>query len=121
MSQDIVSLKIVDICGSHCVGLEDGKLLYDQILPILKSGSKVCLDFDGILTLTSSFLNASVGRLFGQNLGIEIEKQVVWNGLDEDDVQLIQLVIRNAKEHFSKHENDRQAINNIVQNVLEED
>lgn len=118
--REIITLKVMDMCGPHCVGVEDGKFIFKKMLPILQSGTRVCLDFTDVLTVTSSFLNASIGKLLGRFKEMDIDKQVRWKGLDENDVQLVKLVIRNAKEHFAKSEKTREVENKIVRHVLEE-
>jgi hypothetical protein len=120
MDQDTIVLKVKDVCGPHCVGIEDGTGIFNRILPLLRSGSKICLDFEGVVTITSSFLNASIGKLFGRFESGDLEKRFTWKGLDESDTQLIQLVIRNAREHFAKSQNARQVEDNIVRRALEE-
>ena len=122
MSQDKVVLKIKDVCGPHCVGIEDGTGLFTRILPILKTGSEICLDFEDVLTITSSFLNVSVGKLFGHFKESDLEKRLTWKCSDESDNQLIKLVVRNAKEHFAKPETTRKMENDIVKrNIIEEE
>lgn len=121
MNKNIVTLKVVDICGPHCVDIEDGECLNKQILPFLQEGINVCLDFTGVVTLISSFLNASIGKLFGQFKNEDVEKRIRWIGLDEEDTQLIKLVIRNAKEHFAKSPATQEAENNIVLRAFEKD
>lgn len=108
------------ICGQHCVGVEEGESFFNQIYPLLKLGQEVCLDFSNILTITSSFLNAAIGNLFGQFKDYSFEKLISYNNLDENDIQLLKLVINNAKEHFKKNRNGREIENNIVERSIEE-
>lgn len=120
MEEKAVTIKVKDICGEHCVGVEDGESLLKHICLILKSGSKVVLDFADILTITSSFLNAAIGRLFGQFKESDVEKNISYDNLDASDKQLIQLVINNAKEHFSKNPDRQETENKIVERSIEE-
>lgn len=120
MDEKIIIVKVKEICGEHCVGIEDGEALYKNISEILKSGNKAKLDFVNVLTITSSFLNAAIGRLFGQFKEDKIEADIFFDNLDENDKQLIQLVIVNAKEHFNKNKNEKDAENKIVENSIEE-
>ena len=115
------NFKLLNICGPHCVGVDEGKSLFDKISSVLKSGGSICLDFEGVVTTTSSFLNASIGRLFGQFENGSLEKRISWQGVDENDDQLIKLVIRNAKEHFAKSKQERKTENDIVHRAIEDE
>lgn len=117
MKQDIIVLKAFDLCGEHCVGIDDGVCYYKEIIKALDSHAKVRLDFVNVFTITSSFLNASVGRLIGK-LGSSFDKQISWEHMDKNDSELMKLVIENAKEHFAKTERERDIEKNITQQVL---
>lgn len=113
-------IKVKDICGKHCVGIEDGEKLFDNICSVFKVGEVVLLDFVDVLTITSSFLNAAIGKLFGLFNDRDIAEKIQYRNLDENDTQLIQLVSRNAKEHFEKIKNGKTAENKIVDHIIEE-
>jgi hypothetical protein len=121
MNEQILKLKIVEMCGPHCVGVEEGEVLFNKIFPILKNNGKVCLDFSGVQTITSSFLNASIGTLVGQLDVDYLRSGIKYEGLQEDDQQLIELVIRNAKEHFAKTDSLKKAEEDIIKNNSEEE
>lgn len=55
--------KIVD--GGICVAADDGKKVYEAIFDVLKSDNKVVLSFYGITRMTTAFLNAAVGQMYG--------------------------------------------------------
>jgi hypothetical protein len=114
MNEDSIVIQVVKMCGPHCVGIEEGASLFKQIFPILESGKKVCLDFKEVLTITSSFLNASIGKLVGQLENGTFEDRVKWDNLDEGDKQLIRLVISNAKEHFAKAKKAKKVEEDII-------
>lgn len=113
MNEDVI-IQIVKKCGPHCVGIEEGESLFNEIFPILNAGNRVILDFKEVLTITSSFLNASIGKLFGQLKNGTFEDRIRWDNLDENDQQLIQLVIENAKEHFSKTKKGKELEEDII-------
>ena len=118
-NKNLVKMRIIEICGPHCVAIQDGENVYKKITENLDKDLFVRLDFTGINTLTSSFLNAAIGKLFGKYNIIELEKRLSWKGLDESDTQLINLVIENAKEYFSK-EKEKRKIENGISNNFEE-
>jgi len=119
MKEETITVKISEICGVHCVGVEDGASLFNKLSVQLKSGAALLLDFAGVLTLTSSFLSASVGKLYGQFDPEDLDKRLKWTGIDEDDTQLVQLVIRNARAHFVKSIKDRKIDDDIASRAIE--
>lgn len=120
MGKSIETFQMEKICGPHCVGVEEGDAFFKQLYPLLKDGKEVCLDFSNILTITSSFLNAAIGKLFGQFEDDSFESLISYNNLDESDTQLLKLVISNAKEHFKKNQSEKEIENKIVERSIEE-
>lgn len=121
MKNEVITIKISQACGTHCVGIEEGSSLFEKMSSELKSGATLLLDFGGVLTLTSSFLSASVGKLYGKFHAEDLDKRLKWTGIDEDDTQLLQLVIKNAKDHFAKSLKDRKIDNDITRGAIEGD
>jgi len=120
MDKSIITFQMEKVCGPHCVGIEEGESFFKQIYPLLKASQEVCLDFANILTITSSFLNAAIGKLFGQFEDDSFEKLIIYRNLDESDMQLLKLVISNAKEHFKKNQSGKEIENKIVERSIEE-
>jgi len=121
MRQDVSTIKVKEICGSHCVGVEDGLKLFQKIIEIIESGRKVCLDFEGVITITSSFLNYSIGKTFGYFKRTSIENLIQWKGVDDSDNQLINIVIMNAKEYLAKTKDGLKNTNDVIKrSIIEE-
>jgi hypothetical protein len=53
------------IGGPRGIDAADGAKVYEEVLTALKLGQKVRLSFDGIRMVITSFLNESVGKLYG--------------------------------------------------------
>jgi hypothetical protein len=58
------TISVIEEIGPVCVDPEDGGALYRQCYTALSQGVDLILDFSGVKTLTSSFLNAALGCLF---------------------------------------------------------
>ena len=71
-------------------------------------------------TITSSFLNTTIGKLVGKLGEKDFDRQITWDGLDDTDAQLVKLVVENAKEHYNKSIDDRKTEENIVKRIVEE-
>ncbi len=81
--------------------VDDGILLHKEIKKYLDKNEKVIVDFSNIKMVISSFLNAAIGKLYGDFQYNFIENNLEIIGLDEDDEELLNdIVIPNAKSFF---------------------
>ncbi|MEN5277448.1 STAS-like domain-containing protein [Brucella sp. TWI432] len=62
-TQKIQISKIID--GGICVAADDGKKVYDRIYDALSTGHRVTLSFYGVTRMTTAFLNAAIGQMYG--------------------------------------------------------
>lgn len=97
-----VSVQVYDIVGgSLCVSTDDGQRLHDKIAPLLRAGTPVVLSFDRVDTMISAFLNAAIGQLYGELPDERVDKLLSATHLADDDAEMWQHVIDNAKTYFS--------------------
>lgn len=114
------TLKVEAICGKHCLSPDDGEALYKELYESLQRDQDILLDFSGVETMASSFLNVAVGRLYGKYDHAFVDAKVRWSGLDEQDDKIMRLVIDNAKEHFRRTEAERKAAARIAYKAIGE-
>lgn len=62
----MTKILVQNVAGSQCGTDAEGTLLKEQLLPLLKSGEDVELDFSGVELASSTFFNASIGQAFEQ-------------------------------------------------------
>lgn len=110
-------LNVSDIIGSNSATIRDqGLAVYELAKAEIERGKSVSISFDGIDIVISSFLNASIGKLYGDFPFKDIDTKVTITGLDSNDMELLEVtVIPNAKEFYS----DREHIENIEQSAIE--
>lgn len=102
MSSDPINIMVFEVAGSSiCVSSDDGQVVHDRIAAALREGKKVKLSFLNVESLTSAFLNAAIGQLYG-----EFSEEVIRGGLSvaemaQDDMGLLKRVVITAKEFFS--------------------
>ena len=97
--------------------VDDGILLHKEIKKYLDKNEKVIVDFSNIKMVISSFLNAAIGKLYGDFQYNFIENNLEIIGLDEDDEELLNdVVIPNAKSFFE----NQTKIEKIEKNILGE-
>lgn len=100
MNDDIV-IKVFEVVGSKlCVASSDGQKVHDQIAAAIGAGKKVELSFANVESLTSAFLNAAVGQLYGELSEQKIRANLSVSEMARDDVDLVKRVVEAAKQYF---------------------
>ena len=92
---------MVQLFGPICVDPEDGGRLCSEIHALLDSGDSVCLDFCGVSTVTSSFLNTAIGCLYAGYQPNELAARLSYTELDPTDEAILGLVQSNAIRYFT--------------------
>lgn len=114
MSEDI-KIGIFEVVGSAlCVASGDGQKVYEQINTALKADRNVVISFRNVTTLTSAFLNAAIGQLYGEFEEGKIRSRLKVEDAEKDDLILLKRVVDNAKRYFK----DPQKFTNVMQEVL---
>lgn len=62
--------------GGICVSASDGQKVYQVVQKVVASGDRVVLSFSGITRMTTAFLNAAVGQLYGEYTEEEIKQRL---------------------------------------------
>lgn len=113
-----LELSIFEIVGSPlCVAASDGQKVYDRVAAILQEGRSATLSFHNITTLTSAFLNAAIGQLYGVFSEEKIRSFLKVSDLPADDLLLLSRVVETAKQYFK----DPQRFDLAVQEILGDD
>ena len=98
---DTPVLNIYEIVGTPlCVASDDGQKVHDQIAEALRQRQKVTLSFRNVSSLTSAFLNAAIGQLYGGFTEEEIRAALRVEDLEPDDRVLLKRVVDTAKNYF---------------------
>ncbi len=104
------TIRIVDEIGPVRVDPGDGTLLCQQSSTALSQGLDVLLDFSGVKTRTSSFLNAALGCLFASFSVDTLTQKLNYIGLDPTDEKLVRLVVSNAIRFYAATPEQQQAM-----------
>jgi hypothetical protein len=98
---DLAKIRVFEIVGSAlCVASDDGQKVYEQIAAALKNGRRVAVSFQNIESLTSAFLNAAIGQLYGQFTDEQIRQGLTVSDMEQDDLFLLKRVVDTAKSYF---------------------
>lgn len=107
----VLALSIFEIVGSPlCVASSDGQKVCDRLIVALKEGRNVMLSFHNIFTLTSAFLNAAIGQLYGTFSEEKIRSLLKVQDMQQDDIALLKRVVETAKQYFEDPQRFDQAI-----------
>jgi hypothetical protein len=116
--QKIMTLSIFTVVGSPlCVASGDGQKVYERLAAALREGRSVILSFQNISTLTSAFLNAAVGQLYGEFSEEQIRALLKVQDMQPDDLALLKRVVETAKLYFK----DPQKFDQAVRDALGDD
>ncbi len=100
-----ITVRVFDIIGGPlCVSTSDGQRLYDRIAPLLRTGTPVVLSFERIEIFVAAFLDAAVGQLYGELPDDSISALLSFRDLADDDREMLDRVIENAKLYFKTPE-----------------
>lgn len=115
---NILALSIFEVVGSPlCVASGDGQKVYDRLAAALKEERRVMLSFHNVTTLTSAFLNAAIGQLYGAFSEEQIRSLLKVQDMQPDDLALLKRVVETAKQYFK----DPQRFNQAVRETLGDD
>ena len=100
-----IRISIFEVVGSPlCVASGDGQKVYDRLNAALEVDRGVALSFHNVTTLTSAFLNAAIGQLYGTFSEEQIRAQLKVEDMEQDDLALLKRVVDNAKLYFKNPE-----------------
>ncbi len=95
------AVSIVEVIGSECcISSSDGEKVRAIVAVCLGAGIPVQLSFSGVNDLSTAFLNAAIGELYG-----ETDEAIIGRGLsvvdaDHEQIRLIEGVVERAKAYF---------------------
>lgn len=108
-------LVIKDIIkGDIAVSTDDGDVVYQEIVAILKLGKPVELDFSGINIMTTAFLNAAIGQLYSAFTSEQLNSLLKLVNVAADDRILFKKVIERAKEYFQNKKGFEDSANKAI-------
>ena len=117
MSEEI-KISIFEVVGSPlCVASGDGQKVYDRLKVALEADREISLSFHNVTTLTSAFLNAAVGQLYGPFSEEKIRSSLKVVDAEQDDLRLLKRVVDNAKRYFK----DPERFNQVFQEIMEDE
>lgn len=114
--QKNITISIYEVVGSPlCVASSDGQKVYDRLAIVLQENRSVALSFHNVTTLTSAFLNAAVGQLYGEFSEEKIRSLLRVEEMEPDDLFLLKRVVDTAKQYFKAPQKFEQAVRGAME------
>ncbi len=114
MSQEL-SLSVFEMIGNPlAVASDDGQKVFDRVSAGLKEGKTVALSFRNVKSITSAFLNAAIGQLYGKFSEEQIRAQLKVLDVQPDDLVLLKRVVDTAKAYFADPERFRDVARKVL-------
>lgn len=95
MKKYIISKEFGDVCVN---GSNAKKYADEHIVPVLKTGEKVTIDFEGVEMASSSFLNSIVFNTYGYEI---VPNQVTFKSDDDLIKHMLQKAIRKLESELN--------------------
>jgi hypothetical protein len=110
-----VTISLSSIAGGICVAAADGNKVHDAIKNEIDKGSRVTLSFSGVTRMTTAFLNAAIGQLYGEYPETKL-RQHLGPPRDAEPWHLnrLKLVVDRAKQFFSNPDAVKEAFFNVT-------
>jgi|SRR5690554_2950144 hypothetical protein len=100
-----IKISVYSLVGSsHCILAADGEKVYKKIKEALDRNKRVELSFLNVELLTSAFLNAAIGKLYGDFSAEKIRKSLFLRSISAEDRELIKRVVSMAKMYYKDPE-----------------
>ncbi|NVK23073.1 MAG: STAS-like domain-containing protein [Kangiellaceae bacterium] len=104
--------------GGICVAASDGQAVHREIYKVISSGERAEISFFGVTRMTTAFLNAAVGQLYGEFDEETLKKHLAPPvDFEEWHLRRLKMVVDRAKAYFS----DRKRIEEIFDSIKHDD
>ena len=111
----MVKISVYEVVGSTlCVASDDGQKVHDRVATALDNGRLATISFLNVTGLTSAFLNAAIGQLYGSHSEEEIRALLSVQDMEDDDLALLKRVVETAKLYFSDPQHFRQVAREVM-------
>jgi len=111
MRKEKLKINLLGEVGSTmCVSTEDGEKIYSIIKKAFDKNISVEISFLNIEMITSAFLNAAIGQLYGKYEENFIQQHLFVKDIADEDKCLLKKVVKRAREYFANKKNMKKVI-----------
>lgn len=109
-------ITIKEQCDEFCLLIEDGKKIFDIVLPAVKGGVNIELDFGGIAVFSSNFFHSALGDLLEHVSYEDFNRFVSIVNLHEHGQNLLKRVMEDSRRYYTD-ENYRNALDSALKDL----
>ena len=115
-----VTLSVFEIVGTPlCVASDDGQKVHDRIASALKEDRTVTVSFLNVSSVTSAFLNAAIGQLYGTFSEDKVRAKLRVKDMQADDLALLKRVVDTAKQYFKDPKRFEKAVQDTIEDGVD--
>ncbi|MYE87556.1 DUF4325 domain-containing protein [Candidatus Poribacteria bacterium] len=113
---DNIRISMFEVVGSpFCVASDDGQKVHKHLDAALRENQKVILSFRNVTALTTPFLTAAVGELYGIFSEEKIRSLLKVEDIEQNHLALLNSVINDSKLYFKDPKRYNQAIREALE------
>lgn len=109
-------IKLIELCGPRCTGLDDGQKVYGQLFSELKEKRSVELDFSEVELVFSPFLMGALGKLLNHFEKETVMQRVSFCHIKEEHLRTVNDFLNRADQQATE-----QSDAETMQTMFEED
>lgn len=114
-----MKIDVAQVVGKTAVSRDGGLKLKSALDEGMQGGDKVELDFQQVQVYASPFFNTAIAPYLGQMKFEELRDKISFENLSPVGKRLLNQVIHNAIEFYSKDQNEQSALEEKIAKGLE--
>lgn len=96
-----MDIRIIDAIGDRATDMRQGDSICKMIVSGFEAGEHVTLDFEGMKTILSTFLNTAIGKLYQNYTSEFLNANLRLVNICPEDKFILSRVIARAKDFYS--------------------
>ena len=110
---------IKERCDELCLLVEDGRKIYDAVLPAVKEGVVIELDFTGVTVFSSPFFHSALGNILEYISYDDFNRLVKIQNLHDSGKNLLKRVLEDSRRYYTD-DSYRYALDTALKSLSEE-
>lgn len=112
---ETIRISMFEVVGSpFCVAVDDRQKVHKHLDAALRDDRDVVLSFHNVTALTTAFLTAAIGELYGTFSEEKIRSLLKVKDAEPNDLRLLKSAVNNAKLYFKDPERFNQAVREVM-------